>query len=60
MMLGQFCLELEPSGVGMLCNITYILPFGTVLKMNFFVVNNNSIWLLGNGENINFWNDSWC
>jgi len=23
-------------------------------------LHNNSIWLLGTGDNINFWNDSWC
>jgi len=30
------------------------------MKDEFHVVNNNIIWLLGNGEKINFWNDSWC
>jgi hypothetical protein len=24
------------------------------------VIIENSIWLLGNGEDINFWNDNWC
>jgi hypothetical protein len=24
------------------------------------VIKDNSIWLLGNGENINFWLDKWC
>ncbi|KAK2424264.1 hypothetical protein QL285_034644 [Trifolium repens] len=30
------------------------------IKDEFDVIRNNSIWLIGNGENINFWNDTWC
>jgi hypothetical protein len=30
------------------------------IKDEFEVIRNNSFWLLGNGENINFWNDTWC
>jgi ribonuclease HI len=30
------------------------------VKDEFNVLMSNSIWLLGNGENINFWNDPWC
>ncbi|WJX14219.1 hypothetical protein P8452_04514 [Trifolium repens] len=30
------------------------------IKEEFEVIAENSIWLLGNGDNINFWNDNWC
>jgi len=30
------------------------------IKEEFFVILDNSTWLLGNGDCINFWNDSWC
>jgi ribonuclease HI len=30
------------------------------IKEEFEAIAENSIWLLGNGENINFWNDNWC
>jgi hypothetical protein len=30
------------------------------LKDEFKVIMDNSVWLLGNGRNINFWTDSWC
>jgi hypothetical protein len=30
------------------------------IKEEFSTTMNNSIWLLGSGENINFWNDNWC
>jgi ribonuclease HI len=30
------------------------------IKEEFSVIAANSIWLLGNGQNINFWNDNWC
>jgi hypothetical protein len=30
------------------------------IKEEFSVIADNSIWLLGNGENINFWKDNWC
>jgi hypothetical protein len=30
------------------------------MKEEFSVVMDNSTWLLGDGTNINFWNDSWC
>jgi ribonuclease HI len=30
------------------------------VKDEFNVIMNNSVWLLGNGTNINFWTDSWC
>jgi ribonuclease HI len=29
------------------------------IKDEFSIIIDNSIWLLGNGENINFWNDNW-
>jgi hypothetical protein len=30
------------------------------VKEEFSVLKDNTIWLLGNGENINFWTDNWC
>jgi hypothetical protein len=30
------------------------------IKDEFSIIIDNSIWLLGNGENINFCNDNWC
>ncbi|KAK2367005.1 hypothetical protein QL285_080327 [Trifolium repens] len=30
------------------------------IKEEFEVTVDNSFWLLGNGKDINFWNDSWC
>jgi hypothetical protein len=30
------------------------------IKDEFGVIMDNSLWLLGNGEEINFWNDNWC
>ncbi|GAU35013.1 hypothetical protein TSUD_103360 [Trifolium subterraneum] len=30
------------------------------IKDEFEVIMENSVWLLGNGEDINFWNDNWC
>ena len=30
------------------------------IKEEFTTITANSTWLLGNGESINFWNDSWC
>jgi ribonuclease HI len=30
------------------------------VKEEFGVIMSNSVWLLGNGEMINFWNDPWC
>ncbi|CAJ2672049.1 unnamed protein product [Trifolium pratense] len=30
------------------------------IKDEFAVIMENTIWLLGNGEEINFWNDNWC
>ncbi|KAK2445365.1 hypothetical protein QL285_016305 [Trifolium repens] len=30
------------------------------IKEEYEVVAENSVWLLGNGANINFWNDNWC
>jgi hypothetical protein len=30
------------------------------MKEEFKDMNNNTLWLLGNGENINFWNNCWC
>lgn len=30
------------------------------IKEDFSILEDNSTWLLGNGEKINFWNDSWC
>jgi len=30
------------------------------VKEELSIIRDNSIWLLGNGENINFWNDNWC
>jgi ribonuclease HI len=30
------------------------------VKEEFSVITDNAIWLLGNGEDINFWNDNWC
>ncbi|GAU48070.1 hypothetical protein TSUD_324930 [Trifolium subterraneum] len=30
------------------------------IKEEFSAITENSIWLLGNGEDINFWNDNWC
>jgi hypothetical protein len=30
------------------------------IKEEFEVIQDNSVWLLGNGENINFWLDRWC
>ncbi|CAJ2632471.1 unnamed protein product [Trifolium pratense] len=30
------------------------------IKDEFGVIMDNSTWILGNGEDINFWNDNWC
>jgi hypothetical protein len=30
------------------------------IKEEYDVIVDNSVWLVGNGENINFWNDNWC
>jgi len=30
------------------------------IKEEYNVIQENSIWLLGKGDKINFWNDSWC
>jgi hypothetical protein len=30
------------------------------IKVEVSTMFQNLIWLLGNGENINFWNDNWC
>ncbi|KAK2429733.1 hypothetical protein QL285_028147 [Trifolium repens] len=30
------------------------------IKEEYDVIIDNSIWLIGNGEDINFWNDNWC
>jgi len=30
------------------------------MKEEFKDINNNTFWLLGNGNKINFWNDCWC
>jgi len=30
------------------------------IKNEYLVILENSIWLLGKGNNINFWNDCWC
>ncbi|MCH97022.1 ribonuclease H protein [Trifolium medium] len=30
------------------------------IKEEFSVITDNTFWLLGNGEEINFWNDNWC
>jgi ribonuclease HI len=30
------------------------------IKEEFDVIKDNSVWLLGNGQNINFWHDKWC
>jgi hypothetical protein len=30
------------------------------IKDEFDVIMNNSAWTIGNGEEINFWNDNWC
>ena len=30
------------------------------MKDEFNVIKYNTIWLLGNGKSINFWNDAWC
>ncbi|GAU27921.1 hypothetical protein TSUD_160160 [Trifolium subterraneum] len=30
------------------------------IKDEFAVIMNNTFWLLGDGRDINFWNDSWC
>jgi hypothetical protein len=30
------------------------------IKNELDVINDNSVWLLGNGSNINFWVDKWC
>jgi len=30
------------------------------MKEEFNTIKDNSIWLLGNGQLINFWNDAWC
>lgn len=30
------------------------------IKEEFNVITNNSAWLLGNGNAINFWIDAWC
>jgi hypothetical protein len=30
------------------------------MKEEFSVVMDNSTWLLGDGTDIDFWNDSWC
>ncbi|XP_045802237.1 uncharacterized protein LOC123895796 [Trifolium pratense] len=30
------------------------------IKDEFAVIMENTIWLLDNGEEINFWNDNWC
>jgi hypothetical protein len=30
------------------------------IKDEFAVINDNSVWLLGNGTQINFWVDHWC
>jgi hypothetical protein len=37
-----------------------IIHHWSSVKDEFNVIMSNSIWLLGNGENINFWNDLWC
>jgi hypothetical protein len=34
-----------------------IIHHWSSVKDEFNVIMSNSIWLLGNGENINFWND---
>jgi mannosylglycoprotein endo-beta-mannosidase len=30
------------------------------IKEEYDVIVDNSVWLIGNGEHINFWNDNWC
>lgn len=30
------------------------------MKDEFIDISSNTLWLLGNGEKINFWNDCWC
>jgi hypothetical protein len=30
------------------------------IKDEFDVIMNNSAWIMGNGDEINFWNDNWC
>jgi hypothetical protein len=30
------------------------------MKDEYKVIRDNSFWLLGDGSNINFWNDRWC
>jgi ribonuclease HI len=30
------------------------------IKEEFAVIRENSVWILGNGRDINFWQDSWC
>jgi len=30
------------------------------MKEEFSTILHNSIWLLGNGQTINFWNHAWC
>jgi hypothetical protein len=30
------------------------------IKDEYDVILSNSVWLLGNGKDINFWSDSWC
>ncbi|GAU31405.1 hypothetical protein TSUD_370540 [Trifolium subterraneum] len=30
------------------------------IKEEFGVIKDNSAWILGDGEDINFWNDNWC
>jgi len=30
------------------------------IKEEYNVIQENSIWLMGKGDKINFWNDSWC
>ena len=32
----------------------------SAIKNEFLVIKENSSWIIGNGENINFWLDAWC
>ncbi|GAU45289.1 hypothetical protein TSUD_327470 [Trifolium subterraneum] len=36
------------------------LGYDMSIKDEFAVIMENSFWLLGNGKEINFWNDNWC
>jgi hypothetical protein len=58
--IGLFFLELAIWGIGVTFLIILTPPYGLPPKLTYtLLINDNSQWLVGNGDKVHFWTDCW-